>query len=95
MTSTNSTVGNESVRKTNVQFYVIVLLLDTAHRWQLFQEFALGTRLQHFDKAHSKEVTFPLHTRIFTGEGMPSFFCAARAFWFQTNHHPIDFTMFT
>ena len=31
------------------------------------------------------------HT-LFAGEVMTSFHCAARAFWFQTNHHPIDFT---
>ena len=28
---------------------------------------------------------------VFAGEVTASFFCAASAFWFQTNHHPIDF----
>ena len=26
----------------------------------------------------------------FAGEVITSFYCAACAFWFQTNHHPID-----
>ena len=72
-------------------FRVIVLVLATAHRWQLFQELALANRLQHCDKAHSKEVTSPLYTRInFAGEVTPSFYNVNHVRFSQTNHHPID-----